>query len=58
MFARAASFADRILNGVDPSALPVEQPTRFDLAVNRRTARTIGLAIPGPLLLRASVVVE
>ena len=58
MFARAASYADRILNGADPSTLPVEQPTRFELFINRRTARTLGLRIPEPLLLRASVLVE
>jgi putative ABC transport system substrate-binding protein len=58
MFARAASFADRILNGADPSTLPVEQPTRFELVINRRTARTLGLRIPEPLLLRANVLIE
>jgi putative ABC transport system substrate-binding protein len=58
MFARAATFVDRILNGADPSTLPVEQPTRFELVINRRTARTLGLRIPEPLLLRASVLIE
>lgn len=58
MFARAAMFVDRILNGSDPSTLPVEQPTHFELVINRRTARALGLRIPEPLLLRASVLIE
>jgi len=58
MFARAASFADRILNGADPSTLPVEQPTRFELVINRRVARALGLRIPEALLLRASLILE
>jgi len=58
MFARAATYVDRILNGADPQTLPVEQPTRFELVINRKTARTLGLRIPEPLLLRASVLIE
>jgi putative tryptophan/tyrosine transport system substrate-binding protein len=58
LFARAATFVDRILNGADPATLPVEQPTHFELAINRRTARTLGLRIPDPLLLRANVLIE
>jgi putative ABC transport system substrate-binding protein len=58
MFARAATFVDRILNGADPQTLPVEQPTRFELVINRKTARSIGLRIPEPLLLRANVLIE
>lgn len=58
MFARTAVFVDRILNGADPSTLPVEQPTHFELVINRKTARTLGLRIPEPLLLRASVLIE
>ena len=58
MFARAATFVDRILNGADPSTLPVEQPTHFELVINRRTARALGLPIPEPLLVRASVLIE
>ena len=57
-FARAATFVDRILNGADPRTLPVEQPTRFELVINRKTARAIGLRIPEPLLLRANVLVQ
>ena len=58
VFARAATFVDRILNGADPQNLPVEQPTRFELVINRKTARAIGLEIPEPLLLRANVLVQ
>ncbi|HUP94937.1 MAG TPA: ABC transporter substrate-binding protein, partial [Burkholderiales bacterium] len=57
-FARAATFVDRILNGADPRTLPVEQPTRFELVINRKTARSIGLGISESLLLRANVLVQ
>ena len=57
-YARAATFVDRILNGADPATLPVEQPTHFELAINRKTARILGLRIPEPLLLRTNVLVE
>jgi putative tryptophan/tyrosine transport system substrate-binding protein len=58
LFTRAAIFADRILNGADPQTLPVEQPTRFELVINRKTARSLGLRISEPLLLRANVLIE
>jgi len=58
LFARAATFVDRILNGADPATLPVEQPTRFELVVNRRTAQSLGFSIPEPLLLRVNVFIE
>ena len=57
-YARAAIFVDRILNGADPATLPVELPTHFELAINRKTARILGLRIPEPLLLRAKVLIE
>ena len=58
LFVRAATFVDRILNGADPQTLPVEQPTRFELVINRKTARSLGLRIPEPLLLRANALIE
>ncbi len=58
MYHRAASFVDRILKGAKPAELPVEQPSRFELFINLRAAKTLGLTIPPSLLLRADRVVE
>lgn len=58
MFERAAHVVDRLLRGARPGELPVEQPTRFELAVNLRTARALGIDLPGDLLLRADAVVR
>ncbi len=58
MYDRAAGLAVRILKGADPAALPLEEPTRFVLAINLRTAKTIGLTIPASLLARADDVIE
>jgi putative ABC transport system substrate-binding protein len=57
-YGRTASFVDRILRGAKPSELPVEEPIRFEFVVNLVTARTIGLAIPQNVLLRADKVIE
>ena len=58
VYDRAAELADRIFKGAKPADLPLELPTRFDLAVNLKTAKTLGLDIPQSILLQATDVIE
>lgn len=58
IFRPAATYVDKILTGAKPGDLPVQRPTRFEMIVNLKTARAIGLTIPPSLMLRADHVVE
>jgi putative tryptophan/tyrosine transport system substrate-binding protein len=57
-FNRAAYFVDKILKGAKPADIPVEQPTQFDLVINVKAAKALGLAIPQSLLVRADEVIQ
>jgi putative ABC transport system substrate-binding protein len=58
LYFRFASFIDKIFKGTPPANIPIEQPARFELVINQKTAKTLGIKIPNSILVRATKVIE
>jgi putative ABC transport system substrate-binding protein len=58
LFRRSTVYVDKILKGAKPADLPVEQPTRFELVINLKTAKTLGIDMPLPLMIRADEMID